>query len=166
MHYIAFLIIFNRPGTGEFYVGTGPSIPSCSYATESRVQSPEYAPPALTAMYFSVGFTQQLYSSMILKYPITVASQNKKKSQDARTRDNRSHHRSHYFTGRLVFSAYCVRRCKLNSQFIVTRFSILHAGGRSLFRFHISPTATFSMIARDKKLTRLCSPAFGDLRRS
>ena len=42
------------------------------------------------------------------------------------------------------------RRGKLNSQFIVTRFSILHAGGRSLFRFHISPTATFSMIARDK----------------
>ena len=59
-----------------------------------------------------------------------------------------------------------VRRGKLNSQFIVTRFSILHAGGRSLFRFHISLTATFSMIARDKKLTRLCSPAFGDLRRS
>ena len=29
--------------------------------------------------------------------------------------------------------------------------SILHAGGRSLFRFHISPTGTFSMIARDKK---------------
>ena len=59
-----------------------------------------------------------------------------------------------------------VRRGKLNSQFIVTRFSILHAGGRSLFRFHISPTATFSMIARDKKLIGLCSPAFGDLRRS
>ena len=51
-----------------------------------------------------------------------------------------------------------IRRGKLNSQFIVTRFSILHAGGWSLFRFHISPTATFSMIARDKKLTRLCSP--------
>ena len=59
-----------------------------------------------------------------------------------------------------------LRRGKLNSQFIVTRFSILHAGGRSLLRFHISPTATFSMIARDKKLTRLCSPTFGDLRRS
>ena len=59
-----------------------------------------------------------------------------------------------------------LRRGKLNSQFIVTRFSVLHAGGRSLFRFHISPTATFSMIARDKKLTRLCSPAFRDLRRS
>ena len=44
-----------------------------------------------------------------------------------------------------------VRRGKLNSQFIVTRFSILHAGGRSLVRFHISPIATFSMIARDKK---------------
>ena len=43
------------------------------------------------------------------------------------------------------------RRDKLNSQFIVTKFSILHAGGRSLFRFHISPTATFSMIARDQK---------------
>ena len=59
-----------------------------------------------------------------------------------------------------------LRRGKLNLQFIVTRFSILHAGGRSLFRFHISPTATFSMIARDKRLTRLCSPAFRDLRRS
>ena len=56
-----------------------------------------------------------------------------------------------------------IRRGKLNSQFIVTRFSILHAGGRSLLRFPISPTATFSMIAHDKKLTRLCSPAFGDL---
>ena len=56
-----------------------------------------------------------------------------------------------------------IRWGKLNSQFIITRFSILHAGGRSLFRFPISPTATFSMIARDKKLTRLCSPAFGDL---
>jgi len=59
-----------------------------------------------------------------------------------------------------------LRRGKLNSQFIVTRFSVVHAGGRSLFRFHISPTATFSMIARDKKLTRLCSPAFRELRRS
>ena len=28
-----------------------------------------------------------------------------------------------------------IRRDKLNSQFIVTKFSILHAGGRSLFRF-------------------------------
>jgi len=52
-------------------------------------------------------------------------------------------------------SVKLIRRDKLNSQFIVTRFSILHAGGRSLFRFHISPTATFSMIARDIKLTRL-----------
>ena len=31
-----------------------------------------------------------------------------------------------------------VRPGKLNSQFIVTIFSVLHAGGRSLFRFHIS----------------------------
>ena len=31
-----------------------------------------------------------------------------------------------------------VRRDKLNSQFIVTKFSILHAGGRSLFRFQTS----------------------------
>ena len=46
---------------------------------------------------------------------------------------------------------FALRRGKLNSQFIVTRFSVLHAGGRSLFRFHISPTDTFSMIARDKK---------------
>ena len=30
------------------------------------------------------------------------------------------------------------RRDKLNSQFIVTKFSILHAGGRSLFRFQTS----------------------------
>ena len=30
------------------------------------------------------------------------------------------------------------RRGKLNSQFIVTDFSILHAGGRSLFRFQTS----------------------------
>ena len=28
-----------------------------------------------------------------------------------------------------------IRQDKLNSQFIVTKFSILHAGGRSLFRF-------------------------------
>ena len=58
------------------------------------------------------------------------------------------------------------RRGKLNSQFIVTRVSILHAGGQSLFRFHISLTDTFSMIARDKKHTILCSPAFRVLRRS
>ena len=32
----------------------------------------------------------------------------------------------------------CIRRDKLNSQFIVTKFSILHAGGRSLFRFRTS----------------------------
>ena len=50
-----------------------------------------------------------------------------------------------------LVAAEPLRRGKLNSQFIVTRFSILHAGGRSLFRFHISPTATFSMSARDKK---------------
>ena len=31
-----------------------------------------------------------------------------------------------------------IRPGKLNSQFIVTNFSVLHAGGRSLFRFHIS----------------------------
>ena len=31
-----------------------------------------------------------------------------------------------------------VRRDKLNSQFIVTKFSILRAGGRSLFRFQTS----------------------------
>jgi len=54
-----------------------------------------------------------------------------------------------------------VRRGKLNSQFIVTRFSILHAGGHSLFRFHICQTGTFSMITRDKKLTILCSTASG-----
>ena len=34
------------------------------------------------------------------------------------------------------FTAF--RRDKLNSQFIVTKFSILHAGGRSLFRFQTS----------------------------
>ena len=31
-----------------------------------------------------------------------------------------------------------LRPGKLNSQFIVTNFSVLYAGGRSLFRFHIS----------------------------
>ena len=31
-----------------------------------------------------------------------------------------------------------IRPGKPNSQFIVTTFSVLHAGGRSLFRFHIS----------------------------
>ena len=31
-----------------------------------------------------------------------------------------------------------IRRDKLNSQFIVTKFSILYAGGRSLFRFQTS----------------------------
>ena len=31
-----------------------------------------------------------------------------------------------------------IRRDKLNSQFIVTKFSILHAGGRSLFTFQTS----------------------------
>ena len=56
-----------------------------------------------------------------------------------------------------------IRRAKLNSQFIVTRFSVLHAGGRSLFRLHISPTATFSMIARDKKQDCVRQPS-GDLR--
>ena len=55
------------------------------------------------------------------------------------------------FTNSSLGLGMAIRRGKLNSQFIVTRFSILHAGGRSLFRFHISPTATFSMIARDKK---------------
>ena len=33
---------------------------------------------------------------------------------------------------------FIIRPGKLNSQFIVTNFSVLHAGGRSLFRFHIS----------------------------
>ena len=34
--------------------------------------------------------------------------------------------------------ANIIRPGKLKSQFIVTNFSVLHAGGRSLFRFHIS----------------------------
>ena len=33
---------------------------------------------------------------------------------------------------------YGIRGGKLNSQFIVTTFSILHVGGRSLFRFQMS----------------------------
>ena len=37
-----------------------------------------------------------------------------------------------------------IRRDKLNSQFIVTKFSILHAGGRSLFRFQTSREAKSS----------------------
>ena len=37
--------------------------------------------------------------------------------------------------GLSVQSSMELRRDKLNSQFIVTKFSILHAGGRSLFRF-------------------------------
>ena len=53
------------------------------------------------------------------------------------------------------------------TKFTVYRHKIFHfACGRAvIIQIHISPTATFSM-ARDKKLTRLCSPAFGDLRRS
>ena len=39
------------------------------------------------------------------------------------------------------------------TKFTVYRHKIFYfaCGGRSLFRFHIGPTATFSMIARDKK---------------
>ena len=34
-----------------------------------------------------------------------------------------------------------IRRDKVDSQFIVTKFSILHAGGRLLFIFHIAGTS-------------------------
>ena len=37
-----------------------------------------------------------------------------------------------------VNGAVALRRDKLNSQFINTKFSILHASGRSLFRFQTS----------------------------
>ena len=39
-----------------------------------------------------------------------------------------------------------VRRDKLNSQFIVTKFSILHAGGWSLFRFQTSREIRMAML--------------------
>ena len=39
-----------------------------------------------------------------------------------------------------------LRRDKLNSQFIVTKFSILHAGGRSLFRFQICRETRMAML--------------------
>ena len=39
-----------------------------------------------------------------------------------------------------------LRRDKLNSQFIVTKFSILHAGGRSLFRFQTSRETRMAML--------------------
>ena len=42
------------------------------------------------------------------------------------------------------YGSPCIRRDKLNSQFIVTKFSILHAGGRSLFRFQTSREAKSS----------------------
>ena len=38
----------------------------------------------------------------------------------------------------LLYARKTIRRGKLNSQFIVADFSILHAGGRSLFRFQTS----------------------------
>ena len=40
--------------------------------------------------------------------------------------------------GELKSDALTVRRDKINSQFIVTKLSILYAGGRSLFRFQTS----------------------------
>ena len=44
-----------------------------------------------------------------------------------------------YFSGlSLPVVGFMIRRDKLNSQFIVAKSSILHAGGRSLFRFHTS----------------------------
>ena len=38
----------------------------------------------------------------------------------------------------ILIILFMIRPGKLNSQFIVTKFSVLHAGGQSLFRFHIS----------------------------
>ncbi len=39
-----------------------------------------------------------------------------------------------------------VKRDKLNSQFIVTKFLILHAGGRSLFRFQVGRETRMAML--------------------
>ena len=44
-----------------------------------------------------------------------------------------------------------VRLGKLNSQFIVTTFSVLHAGGRSLFRFHIRYSVNKAQITGNNK---------------
>ena len=44
-------------------------------------------------------------------------------------------HGAIYSASFIIYTWDNVRRDKLNSQFIVTKFSILHAGGRSLFRF-------------------------------
>ena len=44
-----------------------------------------------------------------------------------------------------------IRLGKLNSQFIVTTFSVLHAGGRSLFRFHIRYSVNKPQITGNKK---------------
>ena len=44
-----------------------------------------------------------------------------------------------------------IRPGKLNSQFIFTTFSVLHAGGRSLFRFHIRYCVNKPQITRNKK---------------
>ena len=44
-----------------------------------------------------------------------------------------------------------IRPGKLNSQFIVTTFSVLHAGGRSLFRFHIRYSVNKPQITGNKK---------------
>ena len=46
----------------------------------------------------------------------------------------------------LVLAATTIRRDKLNSQFIITKFSILHAGGRSLFRFQTSRETRMAML--------------------
>ena len=44
-----------------------------------------------------------------------------------------------------------LRPGKLNSQFIVTTFSVLHAGVRSLFRFHIRYSVNKPQITGNKK---------------
>ena len=44
-----------------------------------------------------------------------------------------------------------LRRDKLDSQFIVAKFSILHVGGRSLFIFHIGETTLLELtVARSR----------------
>ena len=45
-----------------------------------------------------------------------------------------------------VYNIIDFRRDKVDLQFIVTRFSILHAGGRLFFIFHIGGTSQMSML--------------------
>ena len=51
----------------------------------------------------------------------------------------------------LIGSAFLIRRDKQNSQFIVTKFSILHAGGRSLFRFQTIRETRMAICSRSSR---------------